>query len=279
MEIQDVENLINGLKDLGLTEHESKVYLALLTGSPATGYEASKVAGLPRANVYNVLESLTTKGWVQPLFEKPVQYLPISPEIILRKINIKISHTCEDLENQLKKITPAENKQNIWNIRGTEEITSQIQRMISKAKQRIAIKVTDVNLKPHISALRQAHNRGVEIIAVMFGTEFPDFGIIYIHEESGILVGESEKSIILTVDNNQVLIASLDDKPSGAYSKNNVLVGVANNLIRHDIYMTEMISHLGPQVEEIFGPSLINLRERFLSPELIAKLRARLNKE
>src|SRR5688572_15290864 len=50
--------LLQDLQALGFSDYEARAYMVLLTASPATGYEVSKLASLPRANAYTVLESL-----------------------------------------------------------------------------------------------------------------------------------------------------------------------------------------------------------------------------
>lgn len=55
-------NLLEQLTALGLTEYEARVYLALLTDHPATGYQISKLAGIPRSMVYEALGRLEARG-------------------------------------------------------------------------------------------------------------------------------------------------------------------------------------------------------------------------
>ena len=50
------------LSKIGLTDAESKVYLTLLQQGNLSGYETSKLAGISRSKVYNILENLTQKG-------------------------------------------------------------------------------------------------------------------------------------------------------------------------------------------------------------------------
>src|SRR6266542_3193328 len=50
------------LQQLGFSEYEARAYLALLQRNPLNGYELAKVSGLPRANVYAVLQKLEDRG-------------------------------------------------------------------------------------------------------------------------------------------------------------------------------------------------------------------------
>ena len=56
------EKLLKLLEDIGLTSHESNVYLAALALGSATILQISKNSGIKRTTVYDVVESLKNKG-------------------------------------------------------------------------------------------------------------------------------------------------------------------------------------------------------------------------
>ena len=51
-------------QELGLTENESKVYLALLELGPSLAGTVSKKTGIHRRNIYDITERLIKKGLV-----------------------------------------------------------------------------------------------------------------------------------------------------------------------------------------------------------------------
>jgi sugar-specific transcriptional regulator TrmB len=53
---------IDSLKQIGLNENESKVYLALLQSEESSASEIAKKTGINRSLVYSILESLAEKG-------------------------------------------------------------------------------------------------------------------------------------------------------------------------------------------------------------------------
>ncbi len=73
--------LLKVLNELGLTEKESKVYLALLSLGEVTVLSISKEAGIKRTTVYSVLESLKQKGLVEVVVRGfKTFYRAINPE-------------------------------------------------------------------------------------------------------------------------------------------------------------------------------------------------------
>jgi sugar-specific transcriptional regulator TrmB len=54
--------ILKRFKEIGLTSYEARSYLSLLERDTLTVAEVSKIAGIPRANAYEALEKLMTKG-------------------------------------------------------------------------------------------------------------------------------------------------------------------------------------------------------------------------
>ena len=52
------------MRKYGFNESEIKVYLTLINHEQMTGYEVSKLSGVARSKVYNVLENLIQKNMV-----------------------------------------------------------------------------------------------------------------------------------------------------------------------------------------------------------------------
>lgn len=62
------------LQRLGLNEQQARAYLALLDAPAATVHDLSKTSRVPRAKLYEVLESLNRKGLVDVLPETPQRF-------------------------------------------------------------------------------------------------------------------------------------------------------------------------------------------------------------
>jgi len=82
-----ISNKINLLNRIGLTDAEAKVYVALLQKGELSGYESSKVSSVPHSKIYNVLESLISKGFI--LFtegKNSNKYMAVPMEEMSKKI-------------------------------------------------------------------------------------------------------------------------------------------------------------------------------------------------
>lgn len=63
-EVSFMENIIQQLQSLGFNQYESKVYVTLVKKGFSTAYGISKHSGVPRARVYDILQTLEEKGMV-----------------------------------------------------------------------------------------------------------------------------------------------------------------------------------------------------------------------
>src|SRR5689334_4648644 len=97
------------LQQLGFSEYEARAYLALLQRNPLNGYELAKVSGLPRANVYAVLQKLEERGAVVRLdMPSGVRYAPVAPTELTQRIASRFQDVLSTTQQALEELaTPA----------------------------------------------------------------------------------------------------------------------------------------------------------------------------
>ncbi len=76
------------LKQIGLTDYEAEVYLALLANGQMSAYELAEKAGLYRQVTYDSLKRLQEKGFVSSVTERKTKlFKAIDPKLILEFLN------------------------------------------------------------------------------------------------------------------------------------------------------------------------------------------------
>lgn len=80
-----MEHLIEPLKNLGLSDKEARVYLALLQLGPTTPYKISKRAHLKRPTAYVIAEELLEKGFVVTAPGEKHTYIARPPEVLFEE--------------------------------------------------------------------------------------------------------------------------------------------------------------------------------------------------
>src|SRR6059058_2811191 len=80
------ERALSALKELGLTGTEVKAYISLLRGGTMTANDVSREARIPYSKVYDALESLHEKGWVDEQKSRPVVYTARPPDTAIAEL-------------------------------------------------------------------------------------------------------------------------------------------------------------------------------------------------
>lgn len=256
------------LKRLGFTGAEAQVYVFLLQFPHATGYEISKGTGLPRANAYQALETLAMKEHIAAVSQEPVRYAAVPPALLFRRIQEETRQRCSQLEQELSALGKPETIGHFWELREQERIEQRLVELINSATHRIAASLWAEDLNLLTEPLQAARQRGCTIILNLFGEARVDFATIYRHEGSEKVVGGH--LIALAVDFSEALVASFDAPATGVVTQNRTLVRVVEKLIRDESYLASIYEQFSEELEEVFGPHLVDLRRRLL-PEADAE--------
>ena len=91
---------LKNLDDFGISGYEAKSYLSLLEKNQLTASEVSRLAGIPRAKVYETLEHLETKGLCRAVPGKIKMYTAVEPSLLKE---ILIQSEQEKLDERLRK--------------------------------------------------------------------------------------------------------------------------------------------------------------------------------
>lgn len=257
--------LVRDLRSVGFGEYEARAYIGLLKCGPGTAYEVAKITGLPRANVYAILKSLAEKGVAQPVSEKPIQYMPVSPKEVFQRISESTSQICTSLEKRLSSVGTKDGREYVWLYQGKAEIIRKISEMLQTAEKHVWLKGTDSYIKLLLPEIKKACNRGISIIIILISesvesVECHENCRVVLHEDNGVVIGGSAHYITVTADGNKALIAQVIGAMEAAYSENYPFTYALDVMIKHEIYMAEIIHHFKDEIETEFGPGLSKLR-------------------
>ena len=257
--------IVEELRGLGFTGSEAQIYIFLLQHPLATGYEVSKGTGLPRANTYQALETLSVKEAVAAVTAEPVRYAPIPPERLLGRIRAETERRCADLQRQLGALERPEGVGHFWELKDRTRIEARLTSLIGAARQRVAASLWAEDLRLLTDDLRAARDRGCTVILNLFGDADADFAAVYRHEAPEKVVGGHV--VALAVDYEEALVASLDEPATGVVTQNRTLVRLVEKLIRDEAYLAAIYERFPAELGEAFGPHLVGLRRRLLPQE------------
>lgn len=263
----ELEDISSELQKLGFTDYESKVYVKLLQLGPSTAYELSKAAGVPRSNTYSALDALAQRGAVLQISENPIRHVAADPDVLFERIAGATRALCDELARSLRTLAKPADTQHVWTVRGQEAVVREVARMFGQSRTCIWVKASDDVLRQHMVALREAAERDIDILIVLFGADAHEFRLspntrVYLHEGNGKRMGSTDNLFTVAVDHEEALTAKFESggEVIAAHTHNRPIVNMAESLIRHDYYMAEICRRFGAEIEAAFGPYLRDLR-------------------
>lgn len=151
---------INLLQELGFTEHEARAYQALLQHNPVTGYELAKVSGIPRPNIYPVLQKLEARGAaVRIAGDEITRYLPVPPEEFLKRIDDQLQATLNQVGPLLQTVAQPAEANYIWNTAGYSNLLAQARTLIDGAEAELLVAIWPDEARALAEDLAQAEAR------------------------------------------------------------------------------------------------------------------------
>ena len=141
----ELSNIAESLKSLGLTKYEALVYIALLKVAGATATEIHQVSGVPRASVYPVLDRLNQKNLVYVSNTSPKRFDAMPPEEGIGNLLASIEDNAQEAKAVLSDIfrqrigVERGTQELIWSSYGQDNIHIRISELIRQAKQSIRI--------------------------------------------------------------------------------------------------------------------------------------------
>jgi sugar-specific transcriptional regulator TrmB len=238
---------MTALEQLGFSTYEARVYLGLLKQNPITGYQLSKLSGVPRSRIYETLERLTAKGYAVMLQTEPAEYSPLAVHELLAHLREQFNGTLSTLDTELGKVKTAPTAESIWNLRGREDILRRAKTMVSRAQESIYLVGWGDSLRQLQPELEAAVRRGIRIVMISCGEGAPSIGKHYHHAFEAELVQQCDTSLNVVVDSMEVLVGQIEPSETcqAAWSHSAALILITEEYIRHEVYLHKIIERFG----------------------------------
>ena len=261
-----MQAIITKLSEIGLSEYEAKAYLALLRSNPSTAYEIAKESGIPTSKIYQVIHKLTEKGifLLSEESSKTKHYVPIQPDEFLSRYKSTVGTLVDSLKEELTDLNSGQDASHIWSISEYDHLTDKARRIIDSAHSVLLLSLWKEELEPLEPSLRKAEGRGVQIALVHFGLPKLKVGQVYYHPIEDTLYAEKGgRGFVLVADSQEVLIGtvSYEGKTEGAWSRNKGFVMIAEDYVKHDVYITKILKRFDKELLNRFGERYAKLRD------------------
>lgn len=260
-------NPVAGLQKLGLSEYEARAYAQLLRNNPVTAYELSRESGIPSSKIYEVLGRLVDKGAAMPLEEDGKQrFVPLAPRELLANHRFRLEQELDDLEQTLRLEARDPRYSYIWNIRSLGDLMAQTRRLVLDTRKELVLSVWPEEADQLRADLRDLEERGIKVAAVYFGEGSPGCRQAYHHPiEDTLYTERGGRSLTVVSDGERALIATIypGNRVEGAWSLNQGFVTLAEEYLKHDIYLMKIVQRMDRQLQDHFGAGYALLRDIF----------------
>lgn len=166
----DDTDAIAGLKQLGLSTYEARVFVALQKLGAGTASEISSVVDVPRSQVYGAADGLEERGLVETRQSTPTVYRPVSLDQARRQLLDQLARTGSETFDYLEQVQDThaaeERTESIWLISAHDAIVSRSVEIAESAENRLLYALADTDLlETEVGdALEAAAERGVAVV-------------------------------------------------------------------------------------------------------------------
>jgi len=239
-------DLVDQLGALGLTEYESKVYRALLREHPATGYQLSKTAGVPRSMVYEALGRLEARGAVLRTLEgKATLYQPVPPDTLLGRFEDETRRRVAELRAQLALLYNRQEEGRLWNFSGRKEALRYAAELIGAAQHELMLVLSDADVEALRDLLLAAAKRDVHLGVILTGQSAFDAGQVVRHPRRETELHRMGETLVVVADEREFLIASGHANSSATVTTNSNMVLIARQFIWMELFAQRIFARLG----------------------------------
>lgn len=219
------------LHEMGLSEYESRAYLGVLQSGMTTAKEISEAADIPQSRVYDVLESLETKGFVTVQPGRPKKFGPIEPELAVNQFVQYKRNNLEEEISQSRKVGDEfldeledqqfMHRQNneidvFWSYKGKNYILEQGGQYCNSASDEIRMITKGNSFERIVShykeVLKDRHEHGVDIRIIVPFDEVRDVVLDTASEWADLRDGDAIEGRIYLFDSQRVLVSWLSDQ-------------------------------------------------------------------
>jgi DNA-binding MarR family transcriptional regulator len=246
------------LQQLGFSEYEARAYAALLQRNPLNGYELAKSSGLPRANIYSVLQKLEERGAVARLHTPDgVRYSPVSPEDLTRRLGSRYQGTLDKAQRSLGAIATLSEPDYVWNLRGHEVMLEHARTLLDLAQKNLIAAVWPEESLALSEDMSRAVARGVDVTTLCLAACAEECGAcrgnIYRYRAAP---HEGNRWLIVVPDGTEALLGEIDpsDQVQAVRTREPLLVELAEWFVRHSIALAAVLTDLGTHLDGLLRP-------------------------
>jgi len=262
----------DALMALGFGNYEAKAYCALLTKSPANGYQVAQASGIPRAKIYECLQRLVSRGaaiQVDSQDDAARLFAPTDPKELLNDIAGGLEASMDRARGALEHFKDSPRMVEVlWRISSRQDLVDRGLKLSSDANKTLHAAIWSEEFAKLLPNFLTAAERGIRIALILYD---PHPGLAQLQNlyPGVIRHNRSKRQAIPVMGRQFVLVADMERCITGTVFPNDVVEGVftmnlglvtnAVDLVNHEIYLERVMIAAGQPITDIFGNNLDKL--------------------
>ena len=227
------------LSDFAFSKYESSCYLALLAKHPSNGSQLSKMSGIARSRIYDVLRSLAGKKLVFEI-EKGV-YVPLPFEELKKRLRGQFEANLKILDEELDSMVQQSKFEYLYTLNGLEEVIAKAGDIINSAAAELYLRLFPESWRRLRRHIDRAIRRGVVIRFVSMGPMELVYDIQVLHPEIRHLKDKlGGESLDIISDKTEAIAGIFESRNANQspfiWTRNRWFVTANRDSLRHDFY-------------------------------------------
>lgn len=250
-----IDRLIETLVEMGLSVYEARAYAALLTKSPTTRYELAKLAGVPSPKIYEAVQRLYEKGFVNQTAGEVPLVTPLEPDVLVARLRQRQERSLARLSDTLDQIRRSHEQHpsnDIWSLAGVDAAFGKAIEIIARCQDSLYLAAFAPDLMAMERAVTEAVERGIAVKVLSYGASTLHCGSIVEHGDAeGIIQRTGGRWLAMVRDRIEVLVSyPLDGDCESVWTNSPVFSLIISKYIDEHFFGERPISR-GESHEEV----------------------------
>ena len=134
------DEIVDGLRKLGLTDYEARAYATLVGMGEATAREVHEMSAVPRTRIYDILRELEGKGFVEFVDGSPTYYRAVEPDRVMKRLKDELVASIDRSTSELLSLNlQVHGSSPVWCVRSEWGIKNRIRDFLSRVETELIV--------------------------------------------------------------------------------------------------------------------------------------------
>jgi len=260
--MNDTTSAVEHLQAVGFSEYEARAYATLVQGGPMTGYQLAKASGIPRPNVYPVIDRLEKRGAVTSVdVGGGVKYAALPAADMLARLSKSVESHLSGAGSALRDLANAPASEYAWNVEGYDNVIVHAERAIESARDRVLLGLWSNESARLAEALARAQARGVEVVVLCVQGCADECGNcrgeVYRYAVSG---EHTTRWLMLVADEREALVGQVTGggDARAVETRLEAVVLMTAQYLRATIGVAEIVRSIGSRLPKLLDREALN---------------------